>query len=95
MTDITPEQEATLLQGRADAGGLALAWADDPEAARTMLGAVSFQEAPMLLISLCGTVADMIRLGDKAEAGGHVQPSVREQLTALISVARQGVQGAE
>ncbi|MEU3227162.1 hypothetical protein ABZ695_28905 [Streptomyces sp. NPDC006976] len=92
MSDITPEQEVELLQGRADAGGLALAWADDPEAARAMLGTVTVAEAPRLLISLCGTVADMIRLGDKASAGGHMQPSVREQLTALIEVAREGVQ---
>ncbi|MEV8396179.1 hypothetical protein ACFVAF_39360 [Streptomyces sp. NPDC057596] len=92
MNDMTPEQEAELLQGRADAAGLALAWADNPDGAQAMLGTVTFGEAARLLISLCGTVADMIRIGDKAAAGGHAQPSAREQLAALIEAAHQGVQ---
>ena len=91
MSDLTPEQERELLQGRADAGGLALAWADNPEGAEAMLSTVTFGEAARLLGSLCGTVADMIRIGDKATAAGHVQPSVREQLAALIEAAHQGV----
>lgn len=91
MTDMTPEQEAELLQGRADAAGLALAWADNPDGARAMLGTVTLGEAARLLFSLCGTVADMVRLGDKAAAGGHVQPSARELLHALIEAAHQGV----
>ncbi|MEF9904768.1 hypothetical protein [Streptomyces sp. P9-A2] len=91
MNDMTPEQEAELLQGRADAAGLALAWADNPNGAQAMLATVTFGEAARLLISLCGTVADMVRIGDKATAGGHVQPSAREQLAALIEAAHQGV----
>ncbi|MBV2357816.1 hypothetical protein KUM39_26250 [Streptomyces sp. J2-1] len=92
MTDMTPEQEAELLQGRADAAGLALAFADNPEGAHAMLASITFGEAARLLISLCSTVADMVRIGEKAAAGGHVQPSAREQLTALLEAARQGVQ---
>lgn len=88
---MTPEEETELLRGRADAGALALAWADDQDGAMAMLGQVTFGESAQLLISLLGTVADMVRLGDTAEHRALEQPSPRRMLTELIAAASSGV----
>jgi Spy/CpxP family protein refolding chaperone len=87
--DLTPEQEAELRQDRADAGGLILAWADDVDGARGMMGQLTYPDTARLLCAVLGTVRDVVRLCDRAEQHG-TSVSPRRALRELIAACQRG-----